>query len=213
MKSIQNPTVCIKSFKSTTICFSMVDLLCKFLIPTEINLFYIFHNNNNKAVFPGCNFSFMARQCYARGKDEGINNTELNSVITIITHLEGVVYFYVFFALLFKFLSTSSESWDKGKVTPISKDIFLFWFLTATSLCFKFNVFVSYHLFMFFHCNKQNAFEKTNLIEQKKEDITLQNSAGGKYIYGPPNFIYARKKRCQIRYNAFLMNYNLYLII
>ena len=29
---------------------------------------------------------------------------------------------------------------------------------------------------------------------EKKEDITLQNSAGGKYIYGPPNFIYARQK-------------------
>ena len=111
---------------------------------------------------------------------------KLNSVITIIAHLEGVVYFFMFFALLFstrlfKSLSPSSESWDKGKVTPISKDIFVFRFLTATFFVLQIQCFCFYHLF--FHCNKQNAFEKTNQIERKKEDITLQNSAGGKYIY------------------------------
>ena len=33
----------IRSLKNTTICFSMVDLLCKVLISTQ-NLFYNFHN-------------------------------------------------------------------------------------------------------------------------------------------------------------------------
>ena len=42
-KGIHNPTGCIKSFKNTTICFSMVDLLCKDFIPTQ-NLSYIFQN-------------------------------------------------------------------------------------------------------------------------------------------------------------------------
>ena len=32
------------------------------------------------------------------------------------------------------------------------------------------------------------------LLLEKKKDLTLQNLAGGKCIYGPANFIYARKK-------------------
>ena len=38
---------------------------------------------------------------------------------------------------LFKSLSPSSKSWDKGKVIPILKDIFLYWFLTATFFVFQ----------------------------------------------------------------------------
>ena len=38
-----NLTECIRGLKITTICFSMVDLLSKVLIPTQ-NLSYIFHN-------------------------------------------------------------------------------------------------------------------------------------------------------------------------
>ena len=145
MKSIQNPTVCIKSFKSTTICFSMVDLLCKFLIPTEINLFYIFHNNNNKAVFPGCNFSFMVRQCYARGKDEGINNTELNSVITIITHLEGVFLCVLCFAV--QILVNKLRILRQGKGDPHIKRYFFVlishsYFFVFQIQCFCFLSFV-----------------------------------------------------------------------
>ena len=30
-----NPTECIRDLKNTTICFSMVDLLCKVLIPKQ----------------------------------------------------------------------------------------------------------------------------------------------------------------------------------
>ena len=37
-----NPTGCKRGLKNTTICFSMVDLLCKVLIPTQ-NLSYTFH--------------------------------------------------------------------------------------------------------------------------------------------------------------------------
>ena len=47
---------------------------------------------------------------------------------------------------------------------------------------------------MFFHPNKRNVLEKQIESNEKKEDVTLQNSAGGKYIYGPPNFIYACRK-------------------
>ena len=37
--------------------------------------------------------------------------------------------------------------------------------------------------------------QQTKFIrKKKKEDVTLPNSAAGKYIYGPPNFIYARSK-------------------
>ena len=43
ISSIHNPTGCIKSFENTTICFPMIDLLCKVLIPTQ-NISYIFHN-------------------------------------------------------------------------------------------------------------------------------------------------------------------------
>ena len=82
---------------------------------------------------------------------------------------------------------------DKGKVTPISKDIFLFWFLTATFV-FQIQCFCIYHLFVFFHCSKQNAFEKTSQTKWKKEDITLQNLVSNKNIYSPPNFICVHKK-------------------
>ena len=109
----------------------------------------------------------------------------------------------------FKSLSPSSESWDKGKVTPISKDIFLFWFPTATLFEFQIQCFCFYHLFVFFHCSKQNAFDKSSGIERKKEDIILQNLMGGKYIYGPPNFIYARKKdvKCATTPSKWVMMY------
>ena len=45
-----------------------------------------------------------------------------------------------------------------------------------------------------FSSQQTKRIRKTNRIERKKEDITLQNLAGGKYIYGPLNFIYARRK-------------------
>ena len=66
---------------------------------------------------------------------------------------------------------------------PYQKTFFCFDFSQLPFLNFKFNVFVFYHLFVFFHCRKQNAFDKS-----------LINLAGGKYIYGQPNFIYAKKK-------------------
>ena len=46
-----------------------------------------------------------------------------------------------------------------------------------------------------FHRNIRNKThsKKTNRIERKKVDIALQNVSGGKYYYGPPNFIYTRK--------------------
>ena len=83
-------------------------------------------------------------------------------------------------------------------MTHIKRHFFVFisnsYFLCVSNSMFLFLSFV------FFHRNKQNAFEKnkSNRIERKKRRllnfaITLQNS-GGKYTYGPPNFIYARKK-------------------
>ena len=66
-------------------------------------------------------------------------------------------------------------------------------FLTATFYVFQIQCFCFYHL-MFFHRNKYNAFEKQIESNEKKEEVSLQNSAGGKYIYGPVNIIYARKK-------------------
>ena len=60
---------------------------------------------------------------------------------------------------------------------PISKDIFLFSFPTATFYVFQIQCFCFYRLFMFFHRNKQNAFEKSksNRIEsnEKKEDFWI----------------------------------------
>ena len=77
---------------------------------------------------------------YAR--DEDIM-PKLNSVITILTHLKGVVYFFVFFALLSSTrLFKSSESPRQGKGDEISKDIFFFDFSQLPLLSFKFNVFV-----------------------------------------------------------------------
>ena len=117
--------------------------------------------------------------------------SKLNSVITIITHLEGVVYFYVFFASLFKFLSTSSESRDKGKVTHIKRYFFVLishnYFLSVS------NVFVFINCLCLFIATNKTHSKKPNRIERIK-DVTLQNLAGGKYIYVPPNFIHARKK-------------------
>ena len=47
-------------------------------------------------------------------------------------------------------------------------------------------------MFLFFPSQQTKRTRKTNRIERKKkEDITLQNLAGGKYIYGPLN---ARKQ-------------------
>ena len=122
---------------------------------------------------------------------------KLNSVITIITHLKGVVYFFVFFALLsstrlFKSLSPSSESWDKGEVIPISKAFYCFDFSQLLFLCFKFNVFVFIILFMFLiTTNKMHLKKKIESNEKKK---TLQNLAGGKYFYDLSNFIYVCRK-------------------
>ena len=76
---------------------------------------------------------------------------------------------------------------DKGKVTKYQKTFF-FWFLTVTFIEFQIQCFCFYHLFMFFIAKNQVK------SKEKKKDLTLQNLAGGKCIYGPANFIYARKK-------------------
>ena len=100
-------------------------------------------------------------------------------------------------------------------LNPYQKTFFCFYFSQLLFLCLKFIVFVFiicfcfYHLFVFFHCSKKTHLKKSNRTK-KKEDITLKNLAGGKYIYGPPNFIYMPAKRRQMRYNAFLMSYNIF---
>ena len=103
---------------------------------------------------------------------------KLNSVITIITHLEGAVYFFVFFALL------SSTRLFKS----LSPSTFVTFFES------QIQCFCLYHLFVFFYCSKQNAFKKTSHIEQKtKEGITLQNLAGGKFMARRISFMTAKK--------------------
>ena len=59
------------------------------------------------------------------------HNAQIKQGYYYYNSLEGIVHFFVFFSLLswtrlFKSSSPSSESWDEGKVIPISKDIFLF---------------------------------------------------------------------------------------
>ena len=100
----------------------------------------------------------MVRQCYL-----------------CINSVEGVVHFFVFFTLLSltrlsKSSSPSSESWDKGKVTPISK-IFFFVLISHSYFFFVFQIqcFCFYDLFMFFNPNKQNAFEKQIESNEKKK--------------------------------------------
>ena len=141
--------------------------------------------------------------------------TKLNSVITIITHLECVVYFFAFFTFLsstrlFKSLSPSSESWIHIKRHFFVLISHSYFFCVSNSLfLFLSFVFVFIICLCFFHCSKKTHLKKSNRTK-KKEDITLKNLAGGKYIYGPPNFIYMPAKRRQMRYNAFLMSYNIF---
>ena len=120
-----------------------------------------------------------------------------------------MVHFFVFFNLLsssrsFRSSSPSSESWDRGKVTPISKAIF-FSVLISELLFLCFDVFV-----FSIATNKTHSKNKSNRTK-KKEDITLQNLAGGKYIYGPLN---ARKKdvKCATTPSKWILLLNRYHI-
>ena len=111
-----------------------------------------------------------------------------------------------FFALLsstrlFKSLSPSSRSWDKGKVTHIKRHFFVF-ISNSYFLCVSNSMFLFLSFVYVFPSQQTKRIRKkqieSNRIERKKRRllnfaITLQNS-GGKYIYGPPNFIYAQKK-------------------
>ena len=90
---------------------------------------------------------------------------------------------------------------------PYQKTFFCFDF-SQLLFCVS-NVFVFIICLCFFIAANKTHSNKQVESNEKKEDITLQNLAGGKYIYGPPNFIYGtQKKRRQMRYNAFLMSYN-----
>ena len=97
---------------------------------------------NNKAVFAGIIINYGPQfsiygppELTAKGHTmkKALNNynAQIKQGYYYHNSLEGIVHFFVFFSLLswtrlFKSSSPSSESWDEGKVIPISKDIFLF---------------------------------------------------------------------------------------
>ena len=124
---------------------------------------------------------------------------KLNSVITIITHLKGVVYFFVFFTSLsstrsFKSLSPSSESWDKGKVTPHIKRLFFFFdFSQLPFFEFQIQCFCFYHLLVFFHCSKQNAFDKSSRIVRKKRRHHISKFSWHTFMARRISFMPAKK--------------------
>ena len=101
------------------------------------------------------------------------HNAQFNSIITIVTHLEGVVYFFVFYALF------SSTRLFKSLFFCVSNSMFLFLLFVEkkmTSHCkIHHKMIAKYHNF-------------------KKNKIPWGAGTVYKYIYGQPNFIYLCKK-------------------
>ena len=135
---------------------------------------------------------------------EGINNNEkLRALNNHNVQIKQRYYYYnsfrrrcVFLCVLcfaVQILVTKLRTLRQEKGNPYQKTFFCFNFSQLLFKCFKFNVFVFINCLCLFIATNKTHSKKPNRIERIK-DVTLQNLAGGKYIYVPPNFIHARKK-------------------